>query len=38
VTHSYDRLQRRLRFDVKPGTPHETYGGMFSLGGRWTIA
>ncbi len=37
VTHSYDRLQRTFRFDVKPGTPHETYGGLTSLGGRWSI-
>src|SRR5262249_52992258 len=38
VTHSYDRLFRAFRFDVKPGTPHETYGGMTSLDGRFTIA
>ena len=38
VTHSYDRLFRATRFDVKPGTPHETYGGMTSLDGRFTIA
>ncbi len=37
VTHSYDRLQRTFRFDVKPGTPHETYGGLTSLDGRWSI-
>jgi ABC-type polysaccharide/polyol phosphate transport system ATPase subunit len=37
VTHSYDRLQRAFRFDVKPGTPHETYGGLTSLDGRWSI-
>jgi ABC-type polysaccharide/polyol phosphate transport system ATPase subunit len=37
VAHSYDRLQRARRFDVKPGTPHETYGGLTSLDGRWAI-
>ena len=37
VTHSYDRLQRAFRFDVKPGSPHETYGGLTSLDGRWSI-
>jgi ABC-type polysaccharide/polyol phosphate transport system ATPase subunit len=37
VTHSYDRLQRAFRFDVKPGTPHETYGGFTSLDGHWSI-
>ena len=37
VTHSYDRLQRAFRFDVKPGTPHETYGGLTSLDGRWSV-
>jgi ABC-2 type transport system ATP-binding protein len=26
---------RVLRFDVDPGTPHETFGGMVSLGGEW---
>jgi ABC-type polysaccharide/polyol phosphate transport system ATPase subunit len=38
VTHSYDRRHRDLRFMVRPGTPHETYGGLVSLDGRWTIA
>jgi ABC-type polysaccharide/polyol phosphate transport system ATPase subunit len=37
VTHSFDRLQRTFRFDVKPGMPHETYGGLTSLDGRWSI-
>lgn len=37
VTHSYDRLSRGLRFDVRPGTPHETFGGLMSLGGHWSI-
>ena len=37
ATHSYDRLQRSFRFDVKPGTPHETKGGLTSLDGQWSI-
>lgn len=37
VTHSYHRLARALRFDVRPGVPHETYGGFVSLDGRWSI-
>ena len=37
VTHSYDRVNRALRFDVRPGVPHETYGGVVSLDGRWSI-
>jgi ABC-type polysaccharide/polyol phosphate transport system ATPase subunit len=37
VTHSYDRRHRVTRFEVKPGSPHETYGGLVSLGGRFAI-
>lgn len=37
VTHSYDRRNKALRFDVKPGVPHETYGGLMSLEGRWSV-
>jgi ABC-type polysaccharide/polyol phosphate transport system ATPase subunit len=37
VTHSYDRRNRGVRFDVKPGVPHETYGGLVSLNGGWSI-
>jgi ABC-type polysaccharide/polyol phosphate transport system ATPase subunit len=37
VTHSYDRRAKALRFDVKPGTPHETFGGVVSLGGTFSI-
>jgi ABC-type polysaccharide/polyol phosphate transport system ATPase subunit len=37
VTHSYDRRNRAVRFDVKPGIPHETYGGLVSLDGSWSI-
>jgi ABC-type polysaccharide/polyol phosphate transport system ATPase subunit len=38
ATHSYDQLQRTFRFDVKPGTPHETKGGLTSLDGQWSIS
>jgi ABC-type polysaccharide/polyol phosphate transport system ATPase subunit len=38
ITHSYDRLHRALRFDVNPGTPHETFGGLVSLDGTWSLA
>ena len=37
VTHSYDRRHRDLRFMVRPGDPHETYGGLVSLDPRWSI-
>ncbi|MFO7281486.1 MAG: ABC transporter ATP-binding protein [Thermoanaerobacterales bacterium] len=37
VTHSYHRWSRALRFDVVPGVPHETYGGVVSLDGRFSI-
>jgi ABC-type polysaccharide/polyol phosphate transport system ATPase subunit len=37
VTHSYDRRAKMLRFDVTPGVPHETYGGLVSLDGRYKI-
>jgi ABC-2 type transport system ATP-binding protein len=37
VTHSYDRKAKALRFDVIPGTPHETYGGLMSLDGSFRI-
>ncbi len=35
--HFYDYRHRAHRFDVGPGTPHETYGGVVSLGGHWHI-
>lgn len=34
--HPFDFRQRFLRFDVDLGVPHETHGGIVSLGGRWT--
>jgi ABC-type polysaccharide/polyol phosphate transport system ATPase subunit len=37
ITHPYDFRQKVLRFDVEAGTPHETFGGVVSLGGRWTV-
>jgi ABC-2 type transport system ATP-binding protein len=37
LLHEFDRRARILRFDVDPGTPHETFGGVVSLGGRWEI-
>ena len=36
--HTYDHRDRVIRFDVKPGTPHETMGGFVSMDGRWTIS
>jgi len=36
-SHTYHQRHRALRFDVKPGSPHETFGGLVSLGGRWNV-
>src|SRR5262249_16943372 len=36
ISHPYDQRHRAFRFDVRPGVPHETYGGIISLGGRWS--
>jgi ABC-type polysaccharide/polyol phosphate transport system ATPase subunit len=38
ILHVYDFRQRALRFDVDPGTPHETFGGLVSLDGQWTVS
>ncbi len=38
VTHPFDFRQRAFRFDVEPGTPHETFGGLMSLGGTWEVS
>jgi ABC-type polysaccharide/polyol phosphate transport system ATPase subunit len=35
--HPYDYRHRAFRFDVEAGNPHETYGGVVSLGGVWRI-
>ncbi|MGE3619118.1 MAG: ABC transporter ATP-binding protein [Acidimicrobiia bacterium] len=37
VLHVYDFRTRALRFDVLPGTPHESFGGVTSLGGEWHL-
>jgi ABC-2 type transport system ATP-binding protein len=37
ILHTFDFRQRAFRFDVLPGNPHETFGGVVSLGGRWRI-
>jgi len=33
--HVYDSRHRALRFDVEPGDPRESFGGVLSLQGRW---
>jgi ABC-type polysaccharide/polyol phosphate transport system ATPase subunit len=38
IVHPYDFRQRAVRFDVDAGMPHETFGGVMSLGGRWSTA
>jgi ABC-type polysaccharide/polyol phosphate transport system ATPase subunit len=38
ITHPYDFRQKVVRFDVEVGTPHETFGGVMSLGGRWSVS
>lgn len=35
--HTFDFRHRSLRFDVGPGNPHETYGGVVSLAGTWHV-
>lgn len=37
MAHVYDQRHRAFRFDVKPGMPHETMGGILSLNGRWSV-
>jgi len=37
IAHPFDFRQNVLRFDVDPGTPHETFGGLVSLAGRWSL-
>ena len=36
IVHPFDFRQRVVRFDVDPGVPHETFGGVMSLNGRWS--
>jgi ABC-type polysaccharide/polyol phosphate transport system ATPase subunit len=38
VSNTFDHRHRAYHFDVKPGTPHETFGGIVSFDGRWKIA
>jgi len=38
IAHAYDFRQNVLRFAVEAGTPHETFGGVVSLGGQWTVS
>jgi ABC-type polysaccharide/polyol phosphate transport system ATPase subunit len=33
--HVYDARHRALRFDVEPGTPRESFGGIVTMSGRW---
>lgn len=35
--HFYDFHHYALRFDVEPGEPKESYGGVVSLGGLWQV-
>ena len=37
VSHTFDHRHRAYHFDVKPGTPHETFGGLISFDGQWAI-
>jgi hypothetical protein len=36
--HVYDHRHRALRFDVEPGTPRESAGGLVTLNGRWHLS
>jgi ABC-2 type transport system ATP-binding protein len=35
--HTFDYRHQAVRFDVEPGVPHETFGGVVSLNGRWQV-
>ena len=35
--HTFDFRHHAFRFDVDPGHPHETYGGIMSLNGAWKV-
>ena len=37
VSNTFDHRHRAFFFDVKPGTPHETFGGVMSFDGRWSF-
>ena len=36
LAHPFDVRQNLMRFDVFAGVPHETQGGVMSLGGQWS--
>ena len=38
IVHPFDFRQKVLRFQVDPGTPHESFGGVMSLDGQWSAA
>ena len=35
--HVYDTRHRAVRFDVEPGSPRESFGGLVSLRGEWGL-
>jgi ABC-2 type transport system ATP-binding protein len=37
ISHTFDHRHRAFHFDVQPGTPHETFGGVISFNGRWAV-
>lgn len=37
VSNTFDHRHRAFFFDVKPGLPHETFGGIMSFDGRWSF-
>jgi ABC-2 type transport system ATP-binding protein len=37
MTHVFDSHDRSLRFDVDPGEPHESFGGIVTLSGQWDV-
>jgi ABC-2 type transport system ATP-binding protein len=37
ILRTFDYRQRSLRFEILPGTPHETFGGVASVDGRWQV-
>jgi ABC-2 type transport system ATP-binding protein len=38
VLHTYDHWRKALRFDVRPGHPHEAIGGVVSLDPQWSLS
>jgi ABC-2 type transport system ATP-binding protein len=38
ITHPFDVRQKVVRFQVDPGTPHESFGGVMSLDGLWSTS